>query len=138
MERILGLDVGDKRVGVALSDPSGRYTSSLPTLLRAGGKAEDEILRLIELHGVKIVVVGLPLGAGGEKNEQCLKIENFCRRLLKRALVAVVYVDEHLTSEEAKERLQAMGRRDFSKGDVDAMSASLILQSYLDQNKTGA
>lgn len=133
MERILGIDVGDKRVGVALSDPLGRCASPQPTLLRAGGKAEAQILNILQEYGIKLLVVGMPFGADGSRNGQCEKVENFCRRLRKRANVEIVYVDEHLSSEEAKERLQASGVKSFSKEDIDATAATLILQSYLDE-----
>ena len=109
MERILGIDVGDKRVGVALSDPQGRYALAHSTVLRAAGEAESRLVALIQEHAVRTIVVGLPLGADGSRNPQCAKIENFCRRITKRAAVEVIYVDEHLTSEEAKEQLQSRG-----------------------------
>ena len=132
MERILGLDVGDKRVGIALSDPGGQYAVSHPTSVRAAGRAEAEILRLIELHQIKRVVVGLPLGVDGARNEQCARVEQFCRRLCKRAVVTIIYVDEYLSSEEAKERLRTTGKNDFSKEELDAAAAAVILQGFLD------
>ena len=132
MSRILGIDVGDKRVGIALSDPSGSFATPHTTLLRAGGAAEDGILQLVQEHGVEVVVVGLPLGAGGERNPQCDKVGRFCRRLSKRAAVRIVFVDEHLSSEDAQEKLRASGRSHFKKEEVDAVAAALILQAHLD------
>lgn len=132
MPRILGLDVGDKRVGIALSDPSGSFATPHTTLQRAGGAAEEGILSLVKEHGVEILVVGLPLGAGGERNPQCEKVERFCRRLTKRAAIKIVFVDEHLSSEEARDRLRASGRSSFDKEEIDAAAAALILQAHLD------
>lgn len=132
MGLILGIDVGTKRVGIAITDPDGRYALPHKTVLRAQGAAEAEILKLIASHRVHIVVVGLPLGRDGSKNDQCLKVQNFCRRLKKRVNVEIVYVDEHLSSEEAKEKLRSTGRRSVASEEIDAVAASIILQCYLD------
>jgi putative Holliday junction resolvase len=137
MGGILGLDVGTKKVGIAFSDPHNRYAIPHKTVIRAGGKAENEILKLIAARSVDLVVAGLPLGRGGERNDQCLKVENFCRRLQKRAQFDIAFVDEHLSSEEAKDKLGSIGKRARLRGDIDAVAASIILQSYLD-SKTGA
>ena len=128
MAVILGLDVGTKRVGLALSDPEGKYAMPHRTVLRARGAAETEILKLIAAHGVLIVVAGIPLGRDGSMNEQCLKVQNFCRRLKKRANVTITYVDEHLSSEDAKYKLRSAGRRSFAPEEIDAVAASIILQ----------
>jgi len=135
MSKIIGLDVGDKRVGVALSDPGQKFAHGVATFVRQNGKAEKEILNLIEQHKVELLVVGLPLNEGGEKTEQCCKIERFCLRLQKRAQVKVVYQDEHLTTVSSQELL-AEGKiaRNKSKqlGTLDRVAAALILQEYLD------
>ncbi len=132
---ILGLDVGDKRVGLALSDEKEKFSYPQGTLLRAGGKAEKEILRLIEDKQIKTLVVGMPLGEHHESNEQCKKIESFARRISKRSQVKLKFVDEYGTSEEAMELLRNRGMREKKmkeKGVIDALSASIILQTYID------
>ena len=133
MAVIIGLDVGTKRVGIAISDPQCRYALPQKTVLRARGAAEAEILKLIAAHGVLLIVAGLPLGRDGSRNDQCLKVENFCRRLKKRANVEIAYVDEHLSSEDAKDKLRSAGRRQIAPEEIDAVAASIILQGYLDE-----
>lgn len=138
---LLGIDVGEKRVGVALSNESETIASPLAAFNRAKAGAEKDIIALIAKHGIKIVVVGLPLSADGRRTEQCGDVENFCRRLLKRSEVEVRYVDEYLTSEDAKERLGIRGsasKKQREKGLVDAMSASIILQNFIDERAKGA
>src|SRR5215213_5831390 len=98
MKYLLCLDVGDKRVGVALGSAVPKTVKPLCTLERAAGKAEREILKIIEKHGIKHLVVGLPLNEDGTINEQCVKIEKFCGRLKKRSGVEIVFVDEYASS----------------------------------------
>ena len=139
MPIILGLDVGDVRVGVALSDLSALIASPFATYDRAQGRAEKAILELCQNRNVSIIVVGLPLNDDNSKNEQCLKVENFCRRLLKRVALEIHYVDEYASSVDAEERLAvSRGRkngRGRAKGELDAAAAAIILQTFLDQKK---
>jgi putative holliday junction resolvase len=131
---ILGLDVGDKRVGVAMSRSLSGPVFALPTLLRAQGNAEQEILSLIEKHKATTLVVGLPLGENGEATKQSDKVRSFCRRLERRAAVNIVFVDEYLSSAEALEELN-LNRADEiearRKGLIDAAAACRILEAYL-------
>ena len=131
-EVVIGLDVGDVRVGVAASDPSGLIASPVGAFERAKGEAEKEILKLIHLKQIKTLVVGLPLNEQGEKTAQSIKTENFCRRLARRAAVEMIFVDEYLSSEEARDRLSVKRRRGpKQKGVIDAHSATIILQRFL-------
>ena len=107
---ILSLDVGDRRVGTALSDNDEKFAYPHEGYERAGGRAEKEILHLIKDRQISVVVVGLPLGEHDERNEQCLKVEQFSRRIAKRAAVKLIFVDEYGSTEEAKERLLLSGR----------------------------
>jgi putative holliday junction resolvase len=137
MAKLLGLDIGDVRVGVALADSRVGIAEPHETLDRGKRNAEKEILSLITNHNIEIVVAGLPLDAEGNKTAQCEKVENFCKRLLRRASFTLHYVDEHLTTVEAEQQLISSGRaaakRARHKGVLDAVSASIILQTYLDQ-----
>lgn len=133
---LLGIDVGEKRVGVALSNESETIASPLAAFSRAKAGAEKEIKELIQKHGVRTVVAGLPLSADGQRTDQCEDVENFCRRLLKRNDIEIMYMDEYLSSEEAKERLGLGGnpsKKEREKGLVDAMSASIILQNFINE-----
>ena len=136
MPRIIGLDVGDKRVGTALSDAEGRLATPHQTFERAGGRAERAIVALANEHHVRTLVVGMPYGADGSKNPQCDRVEQFCRRLQRRMRCDIIYVDEYLSSVEAEERLNQSGgkRRSRLSGEIDAASATLLLQEYLDSD----
>ncbi len=133
MGTILALDVGDSRVGTALGEQSSRHASPYKTFDRAKGVAEAAILKIVEERQIKTLVVGMPLSADGQRTQQCEKVENFCRRLQKRAVLEIHYVDEHLTTEEAKQRLRLNGaseRQAREKGTLDSMSAAIILEEY--------
>lgn len=135
---LLALDVGDKRVGIAMAAEGSFMATPHSTLLRAGGKAERAILDLIAQHKVQHLVVGLPLSDSGEKNEQCLKVESFCRRLQKRVEIQIHFVDEYSSSYEAEEQLRRSGKsgkRLKKEGLLDAASAAIILQTYLDAER---
>lgn len=136
---ILGLDVGDKRVGVAFSHRDSGVATPYATLDRAGGNAEQDIINLVKELGVDLVLIGLPLGENGEVGEQCRKIGKFSKRLRKRISVKIVYIDEYATSIEAAELL-AKGRstkmiKKLGKGAIDALSAMLIVSSYLNNGQ---
>ena len=138
MSLLLALDVGDKRVGVAMAAAGSTIATPHATLLRAAGRAEREILALISRHKVERLIVGLPLSDSGEKNEQCLKVESFCRRLQKRIDIEIVFVDEYASSHEAEELLRRAGNsgKQLKKsGLLDAASAAIILQAYIDAER---
>ena len=136
---ILGLDVGDKRVGVAIAHSEIGVPTPLAAFERGGGEAERNIISLVKERGVGLIVVGLPLGEENELNEQCRKIEKFCRRLRNRIPVRIGYVDEYASSVEASERLSRSPssnmRKSLGKGAVDAMSAVIIIESYLSSRR---
>lgn len=140
MSVIIGIDVGDVRVGVALATLSDSVVVPYDCFLRANGEAEERILTLAKERGVQTLVIGLPLNEDGTENEQCQKVRNFCRRIERRAALSIQFVDEYGTSCEAAEKLaqaRSSGKRlgGAEKGRIDALSAALILQSYIDQGK---
>lgn len=129
-DRILGLDVGDKRIGVAVSDPFGLFASGVGVIYRDNDKqAVDEIVRYCETYNIKKIVVGLPynmdgtIGIQGEKTVKFIsKLENY----------EIIYKDERLTSFEAEEILKKENKKyTKNKGLVDIKAACIILQSYL-------
>jgi len=153
--RSLGLDVGDRRTGVAMSDPQGILASPLTVL---ASEDEDtlinEILKLVERHRLERIVVGLPRRLSGEIGEQASKVTSFTDKLLWRAKESkfdqldVQLWDERLST-KAAERLRtkaggqgdswrfggrrgARNRRPAVKAEVHAIAAALILQSFLD------
>ena len=137
--KLLGLDVGDARVGVAIGTVLPSHAEPIATLKRAGGEAEAKILQIISDRAIETIIVGLPLGENGERTSQCSKIENFCRRLQNRTSVRIEFVDEYSSSNEAAEVLGAargQGRRRTKKNGhgSDAVAAAIILQRYIDEN----
>jgi putative Holliday junction resolvase len=135
--RHLALDVGDVRIGVALSDETGTLASGLLTLRSAGPRKDAQaVAALVREHGVGEVVVGLPLrldGTIGPRGEQTLA---FVRRLRRVVGVPVVTRDERLTSVAAGERLAEAGvRRRDRKALLDQAAAALILQEHLDERR---
>ena len=133
--RLLALDVGDARIGVALSDETGTLASGLLTL-RAGGPRKDAraVAELVREHGVAEVVVGLPLRLDGTPGPQAEKVLAFVERLRRTLRVPVVTRDERLTSIAAAERLAEAGVRGRDrKARLDQAAAALILQEHLDE-----
>ncbi len=132
---MLALDLGDVRVGVAISDPLGWTAQPLETF-RRGTPAEDlrTIRGLVESHGVRCVVVGNPLLLSGEAGERSLQAAEFARQLREGlAGIEVTLWDERLSTVEAERVLIAGNvRRRKRRQAVDTVAAALILQSYLD------
>lgn len=134
MGRTVGLDVGDKRIGVAVSDPLG-WTAQPLTVIQRSGIAKDiaalrEATKDIE---VERVVAGLPLEMNGEEGTQAARVRRFCQALAETTGLEVIYQDERLTTVQSERLLQTAGvRRERRKGLLDKMAAALILQSWLD------
>jgi putative Holliday junction resolvase len=132
--RILGLDYGEKRIGVAVCDELGMTAQGLPTLIRQTKKLDLEILnRWIQQYSVQGIVIGYPLRLDGSEGIQCEKVNRFASLLEKTFLLPVMKWPETLTTKEAEEILIASGVRwKKRKEKVDRLAACLILQSYLD------
>lgn len=140
MSRILALDYGRKRIGVALSDPTGTIASPLTTLARREGKRPPwpEIRRLVEEHEVSRLVVGLPLTLEAEESDWTREVREFGAEATRRLGLEVEWVDERLTSVAAERAVRSLGlkrREREQKERVDAAAAALILQSYLDARR---
>jgi putative Holliday junction resolvase len=133
----MALDVGDVRIGVALSDETGTLASGLLTLKSVGPRQDAQALAaLAREHDVGEVVVGLPLRLDGSLGSQAEKVLAFVERLRRVARLPVVARDERLTSVEADERLAEAGvRRRDRKARIDQAAAALILQEHLDERK---
>ena len=140
--RILGVDVGRRRVGLAISDSSGTLARPLTTLSIDGDTAVERVLREIETlkaeaDGLDAVVVGRPARLDGSATDQTAEVAAFVRRLRERATIPVHEEDERLSSREAESRL-ALRERDWRKRKerLDAAAAAVILQDYLDRRTT--
>ena len=133
--RLLSLDVGDRRIGTALSDPLGITATPLPAIDRKRVRdAPAAVLALAREHEVSGIVVGFPLTLSGEAAHQVAKVREFVRALESRTELPVVAVDERFSTQEAERLLRSTGRspRTRDKGAVDSAAAAVILQTYLD------
>lgn len=130
----MGLDVGDRRIGVALSDPLGLTAGRLMTLERRSLQADlERISSLVTRQAVEVIVVGLPLTLQGTRGLAAQKVEAFSEALRRRVTVPVVLVDERLTTVQGERALVETGAsRRRRKAVVDQVAAQLILQQFLD------
>ena len=133
--RILGLDLGGKRVGVALSDPSGIIASALETV---DGRDKDFLIAhvrdLVVQHQVDTVVVGRPLNIDGSVGAQAVKYAELTKRLAERLTVPVVTQDERFSTVEAHNTMKSLGESGRKRREsVDRVAAVIILQTYLDK-----
>jgi putative Holliday junction resolvase len=133
MSSILALDIGEKRVGVALAE-APIYLSHPIVTLQAEADLDGSVQVIIKDREVVKVVVGYPRNQEGKKTKQTEAIEVAVKALNLPASVELVWQDESLTSVKAKEELEARGKP-FEKGDVDALAATYILEDYLRGNK---
>jgi putative pre-16S rRNA nuclease len=135
--RILGLDVGDVRIGLALSDETATLATGLSTLERVGPRKDVKaIAALARAHEVARVVVGLPRTLAGDIGPQAEKVLAFTEDLKRSVRVPVESWDERFTTRMATQALIEGGvSRKNRKGMVDRVAAVLILQSYLDSRK---
>ena len=132
--RILGLDYGSRRIGVAVSDPLGLTAQPLPALPREGDRKDIAAIgRLAAGMGVTAVVVGLPLLLNGDEGPQAARARAFGERLSAELSLPVTMWDERLTTVQSERHLVESGvRRERRKEIRDSLSAMFLLQSFLD------
>ncbi len=132
--RVLGIDYGSKRIGIAISDPTQVLAQGITTVTaRSAAKAISEIGRIIEEYDIVKMVVGLPLTLKGELGATALAAKKFAARLNREYPMPVHWIDERFTSKIAEQTLKMAGVSPAkNKARVDQISATLILQSYLD------
>ncbi len=138
--RVLAVDWGQKRFGVALSDPLRLIAQPLTTLTRRPKQRPpvQAVLDLIQAHGVAAVVVGLPLSPEGEEGEAARATRDFGEAVARRGRIPVSYLDERMTTAHALKSARRAGVRDRdSRGRLDQMAAVGILQAYLHQQAGG-
>lgn len=140
MARALALDIGERRIGVAVSDEMGILAQPLMVLQREGVvKDVARIAQLVCEQGVETVVVGLPVTLRGERTQAAEKVQVFISHLRDAIDIPVVLVDERLSTVEANRRMvEADVRRGERRQHVDAVAAALILQRYLSQQRLQA
>ncbi|SDY46460.1 putative holliday junction resolvase [Proteiniborus ethanoligenes] len=139
MIRIMGLDVGDKTIGVAISDPLGFTAQGVTTIRRKGIKSDLSQLRtIIEQYDIKEVVVGLPKNMNNTIGPQGEKVLNFVDKFKKEFDLEVILQDERLTTVSAERMLiDADVSRKKRKDVIDKVAATYILGSYLEKKNRG-
>lgn len=135
----MGLDVGNKTIGVALSDPMFLLANALETIKRKKASLDIErIKELVEENDVNLVVVGLPKNMNNTIGPQAMRVISFVDLLKKQVDVEVVYEDERMTTIQSEAVLMDMEvRRENRKKYIDKIAATFILQTYLDRRKNG-
>jgi len=141
--RVLGIDYGERRIGIAVSDPTGTIARPVGTIPGDGNQAVAVTVVMEQLASLErddepvlLIVMGLPLRLDGSANDQTPRVEAFAELLRAQSGRSVVLQDERLTSHEA-DGLLAMRERDWRKRKrkLDAAAATVILQEYLDRNQ---
>lgn len=133
--RIMGLDIGDKTIGVAVSDPLGWTAQGIKTIRRVGIKSDiNEIISMIKEYNVEKIVAGYPKNMNGTIGPRAESIMKFCDRLKSAAGIELVLEDERLTTVAAQKMLiDADVRREKRKKVIDTVASTYILQTYLDR-----
>lgn len=126
---ILGLDVGEKRVGLAVANLESKLPRPLTTLERGKGFF-DELQAVINSEGATVLVVGLPRNLDGEATAQTRTTQEFVAELQRQVSLPVELQDEALTSKQAEAELKARGKT-YAKEDIDALAATYLLEDYL-------
>lgn len=140
--QIAAFDIGDRRVGVAFSDPFGTYAMPGDTYFRTGDFLSDvkAVAAIAQERAAVKIVCGLPLNADGTESIQTEKTKRFVAALQKETNIPVLLEDERYTTLQARRDLLEMGvstKKDKKKKNVDSLAAAYILEGYLTKNKSG-
>lgn len=138
--RIIGLDLGTKRIGIALSDPQAVIAFPLTVLERTSeAKDLEEISRLVQEHGVERVVVGLPRSLDGSLGKEAARVQSFIDKLSRHLPSPVESWDERLSTVAAERQMTEAGKkRAQKKAERDAQAAAFMLQGYLDSRQASS
>ena len=138
--RILGLDVGSRTIGLAVSDPLGVTAQGLPTIRRRNKRLDfEQLQKVIEEYQVAAIVVGFPLQLSGSEGSQAQKMRQFSKELEKRFSLPVHLWDERLSSAQAHRVLREAGLSIEKRARaIDRMAAVLILESWMEFRRTAA
>mgnify|MGYP001315383855 FL=1 len=135
MGRLLAIDYGARRVGLALSDPLKMIANPYQTIInKSDNNLILEIERIIDAEDVEQIIIGLPLGMAGQITEQTKKVEEFADKLIARG-IAIEYEDERWSSVAAKRSMKEQNiKSGYNKELVDQTAAAIFLQQYLDRH----
>jgi len=136
-KRFIALDVGEKRIGVAVSDAEGRVALPLSVITHTSFKADSQkIAEILSRYDAGSIVVGYPLSLDGTAGKQAKMVDNFIKKALSSLHLEIIRWDERLTTAAAKRDLIRAGvKRKKRRGLIDAAAATLILQSFLDSKR---
>lgn len=137
-KRIIAFDIGDKRVGVAVSDPFNTFALPATTYFRTRSAEKDaeNLCTLVKEKDAGLIVCGLPLNFDGTESVQTLKTKKFAELIRAQTDVPLVFEDERFTTVEAERVLISGGvRRENRKQSIDSIAASYILEGYLNKRK---
>lgn len=128
LAKILALDVGEKRIGLATTDELEIIVSGFGFIERE--HAVEKVAEIVENEAIEGIVVGLPMLPSGEKGSQAEDVEKFVSELADKINVDIEFENEVLSSVEAENRLKSIGKKIKDKGEIDEMAAIVILESY--------
>ncbi len=139
LKRLVGLDVGDKTIGISISDPMRIIAQGLTTLKRTElGSDIDSVINLLKGYEVEAIIVGMPKNMNDTIGKQAQRVMNFANRLGDKSGIKIIYEDERLTTVSAnKVLIESKVRRENRKKYVDKIAACHILQTYLDRSTNG-
>ncbi len=133
--RALGVDWGEERIGLAVSDETGTIASPYK-VIKNDGKGEAAVINAASITGAGEIIVGYPLTLTGQEGPAAERVQQFARDIQRRVAVPVKLIDERFTTKAAEEKLRAAGASAQKiKKTADAAAAALILQTYLDVSK---
>lgn len=132
----IGIDYGERRIGIAKSDATGFIASPLMTLeVKSLDQAAEAIIALVEEWEARKIVIGYPLLPSGDVSKSCLRVDSFIERLEKLHPIEIIKEDERYTSQEAADIIHMHGKKvGQDKKRIDRIAAVLILQRYLDDH----
>lgn len=133
MGKLLGIDYGEKRIGIAISDEQQKYVFPSETIENTN-TAIEEIKNIVKSENIEAIVVGFPINMKGQESSQSERTKEFVQALKDRIKVPVELEDERLTSQLSERLLRTVPGKKH-KGNIDRQAAVLILESYMERNK---
>lgn len=135
MGRLLAIDHGEKRIGLALSDPNKIISKPLKTISYSNYEnLSIDLIDIIKRHKIEKLIIGLPIGMHGANTLQTDKVKDFTSYLENKIDIPIIMFDERLSSVSAKKSLVSQGiKTGFNKSKIDETAAAIFLQHYLDQ-----
>lgn len=133
LSRIMSIDYGTVRIGIALSDPLQIIANPFKVIQNSGEEVFSEINSIIKSEKIGKIILGLPVNLEGKDTKKTIEVRDFFEKLKNRISIPIIYWDESYSSVEAEEILKKMGKSiKESRKVVDKFAASIILKSYLD------